>query len=93
MTNVAAVNVTAAGVLQSSPAVLSGVVLTNTGTAGTVRIYDNATTNSGTVLFTAYVGANSFVHFVYPGNGVQAIKGLYLSLGAGVTVDGSVQIA
>lgn len=91
MTNVAAIPVTAAGVIQGGPAVLSGVVLALSG-AGTIKIYDNASAATGTVLFTATLAAAGHVHFDYPGSGVQALKGLYLAISAG-TVEGSVLIA
>lgn len=93
-TNVAALNVTAAGVISGGPTVLAGVVLRNTdGTnAGVFRIFDNASAASGTVLFTANLAAKEHVHFVFPGSGVQATKGLFLDVSAG-TVEGSVQIA
>lgn len=91
MTNVAAKNVTAAGVIADGPVVLAGVVF-GLSAAGTIKIYDNATTNTGTVLFTATLAAAGHVHFDYPGNGVQAYKGLYVAVTGG-TIEGSVLIA
>ena len=91
MTNVAATNVTAAGVIADGPVVLAGVILALSG-AGTIKIYDNASAATGTVLFTATLAAAGHVHFDYPGNGVQALNGLFLAVSAG-TIEGSVLIA
>ena len=57
-------------------------------TAGTnpVILYDNATTNSGNIL--AEFGANSAgnINLVFPGEGILAYNGVYLTLGSAYSV-------
>jgi hypothetical protein len=90
--NTSPVSVSGTGVISGGPAVLAGVSIHCTATGGIVRIYDNASTNSGTILFTVNLAANAYVNHVFPGNGVQARNGLYMHVTAG-TIEGSVQIA
>ena len=93
-TNVGAI-AAAAGVLSDSPAVLAGVVIRNThgANAGVFRIFDNASAASGTILFSANLAAGVHAHFNFPGNGVQASKGLFLDISGSATVQGSIFIA
>ena len=86
----------ALGVIMSEPTVLSGVMVRNTdaGNAGVLRIYDNATQASGTILFTANMAAGDHSHFIFPGQGVIAFHGLFATMtGASSTVEGSIFIA
>lgn len=89
-TNVAAIPVASGAV--SGPAVLAGIVVTCTATGGILRIYDNASTNSGTILYTVSLAANASEAHVFPGSGVQARNGLFVAISAG-TFEGSIQIA
>lgn len=91
---VAAIPVSAAGVIADGPCVLAGFSIRNThGTnAGVFRIYDNATTNSGTILWSSNFAAGVGDSVVLPGDGIQAHKGLFLHITNSATVEGSVHI-
>jgi hypothetical protein len=60
---------------------LKQVVFTSDGTAGTLVLYDNATTGSGNVLWQYDVPALATPYVVtFPGEGILAYNGIYASL-------------
>lgn len=71
-----AAGITTNTVIKATPGRIGKVVVTATGTAG-VNIYDNATTNSGTIL--CAIPANAAVGVVYD---------IQLPAAAGITVGG-----
>ena len=86
-----AVAVTAAGVVLAAPGMLRGASIRDTsGATNTIRIYDNASTNSGTILLSVQLAANASIPPLAIPNGVRAVNGLYLhTTGA---VEGSVWV-
>lgn len=94
LTTAGTIPVTAAGVLSDGPVILAGVIIRNTHAtnAGVFRIYDNATTNSGTILFTANLAAGAHIHLPLYIT-VNALKGLYLAISGSATAEGCVLIA
>lgn len=67
-------------VVSSTPTMVTGFTLTGGAGATTFRVFDNATTNSGTVLFAATLAAGASKTFMLP----QAIKA-----NNGVTINAS----
>ncbi len=60
------------------------------GSTNTIRIYDNASTNSGTILLTVQLAANASIPPLSIADGLKANNGLYLS--ATGTVEGSIWV-
>jgi hypothetical protein len=79
-------------VVSAGAAVYRGYSLRETaGAAATVRIYDNATTGSGTLLDTVRLSANESAREWYADGGLWAAAGIYVKVVAGA-VEGSVRV-
>jgi hypothetical protein len=61
------------------------------GAVAVVRIYDNATTNSGTLLEEIALAAAESAREYYQGGGVRCANGIYVNVVSG-TVSGSIRI-
>ena len=61
------------------------------GAAAVVRIYDNASAGSGTLIDTVGLAANESAREFYPG-GIWCVLGIYVDIVSG-TVEGSVRVA
>lgn len=86
-----AIPVTAAGVVNGSPCTLRGASIRDTsGSTNTIRIYDNASAASGTILLTVQLAANASIPPLPIADGVRALNGLYLS--ATGALEGSVWV-
>lgn len=86
-----AVNVTATGAVIARPCTFRGCSIRDTSGAGnTIKIYDNASAASGTVLMAVQLAANASVPPLSVADGLQAVNGLYLS--ATGAVEGSVWV-
>lgn len=80
-----------AGVLSATPITYNGLVLRETaGAVATVRVWDNASSASGTLLDTVAFIASASVERYH--SGVRAEKGLFLETVAGA-VEGSVRVS
>ena len=80
-TDVLSTNVTASGAIFGARTRLRQVVFFPSGTAGSVIIYDNATTNSGNILWQATTTTNTNpVVVTLPGEGTLAYNGIYAAL-------------
>ena len=91
-TQASAVSVTGTGVVQAGPCTLRGLSIRDTsGSGNTVKLYDNASAASGTVLFAYALAANGTTPPLTIDGGLRAAAGLYLS--ATGAVEGSVWIA
>lgn len=62
------------------------------GATATVRLYDNASAASGTLLDTIALAANESAREYYLPGGIWCVNGIYAKIVAG-TVEGSVRIA
>jgi len=80
-------NMTGAGVVFADPCTFRGFTFTSAAGA-TAFVYDNATTNSGTVVGSAIIGANGSAH-IDIADGVRCENGLYLDTAG--TLVGSVR--
>jgi len=86
-----AVNVTATGVVLGYACTFRGCSIRDTsGATNTVKIYDNASAASGTVLMSVQLAANASVPPLSIADGLHANNGLYLS--ATGAVEGSVWV-
>lgn len=86
-----AVNVTGTGVVNAGPCTFRGCSIRDTsGATNTVKLYDNASAASGTVLLSVQLAANASVPPLALADGLRATSGLYLS--ATGAVEGSVWI-
>jgi hypothetical protein len=86
-----AVNVTATGVVVATPASLRGCSIRDTsGATNTVKIFDNASAASGTILLSVQLAANASIPPLAIDDGLRAANGLFLS--ATGAVEGSVWI-
>lgn len=86
-----AYNVTATGAVVAFAAQLRGWSIRDTsGATNTVRLYDNASAASGTVLLTVQLAANASVPPLCIDDGLRAVNGLYLSCTG--SVEGSVWV-
>ncbi|GAB2836327.1 hypothetical protein GCM10027176_45820 [Actinoallomurus bryophytorum] len=85
--------VTGTGAVQAGPCTLRGLSLRDTsGSGNTVKIYDNASAASGTVLYAYALGTSgATTPPVTIDGGLRAVNGLYLSTTG--SVEGSVWIA
>jgi hypothetical protein len=83
-----AVNVTVASVVVASPTTYRGFSIGSTAGA-TVTLYDNATTNTGTVLAQFTLAANGWLSDDIT-DGVRCLNGIYMS--ATAAVQGHVRI-
>lgn len=84
------VAVAATGAVSSTPATFRGYSITDTSGAGnTIKLYDNATTNSGTVLASFALTANATREFDVQ-DGVRCAKGIWLQ--ATGAIEGNVRI-
>lgn len=76
----------------AGPGTYRGVCVRETAAAPAVlRIYDNATAASGTLLDVVALAANGSASLFYPGGGLRASNGVYVQIVSG-TVEGSVRI-
>lgn len=83
----------ASQVVVSSPGSYVGWALRETaGAVATVRLYDNSSSASGTLLDTIQLAANESGSEWLSGNGLRFANGVYAQVVAG-TVEGSVRIA
>lgn len=86
------VNVTGTGVVNAGPCTLRGLSIHDTSAAGnTVKIYDNASAASGTLLFAYTLASGGTTPPLTIDDGLRASAGLYLSCTG--SVEGSVWIA
>jgi hypothetical protein len=86
-----AINVTATGAVYPSSCTFRGCSIRDTsGSTNTIKIYDNASAASGTVLMAVQLAANASVPPLALADGLRATSGLYLS--ATGAVEGSVWI-
>lgn len=86
-----AVNVVGTGAVSAIPCTLRGLSIRDTSNAGnTVKIYDNASAASGTVLFAYALSALGTTPPLSIDNGLRAPNGLYMSTTG--PVEGSVWI-
>lgn len=80
--------------LRASPAYLAGFVIQETGgsSTATIRIYDNASAASGTLVGAANLAASgsATVAFFRP---INCVNGLYVDVGGSGTIAGCVLIA
>lgn len=85
-----AVNVTGGGVVVATPCTYRGLSIADTsGLANTVKVFDNASAASGTVIAVVALAADGSASEVVP-DGVRAERGLFLeSTGA---IVGSIRI-
>lgn len=84
-------NVTATGVVYAGAATFRGCSIRDTsGATNTVKIFDNASAASGTVLFSVQLAANASVPPLSIDDGVRAVNGLFLQ--ATGAVEGSVWV-
>jgi len=76
------IQLSADGVVKASPGELYGVTVIASST-GIIRVYDNASAASGTLLWSSVsaVTAGSVIHF--GGNGIKAKNGLFFDLVSG----------
>lgn len=72
-------NKTQSAVVSAVPASVYSVVLTAAGDTATAILYDNATTNDGTVICKLSAAANTTVTFE-PGVRMPTAKGIYVAL-------------
>lgn len=87
----AAVNVTGTGAVNAGPCTFRGCSIRDTsGATNTVKIYDNASAASGTVLMSVQLAANASVPPLSVADGLRAVDGLFLS--ATGAVEGSVWV-
>lgn len=76
--------------LITTPVNLRGVTIGETGGAvAAVRLWDNASAASGTLVATVRLAANTSQTVMFPGDGIRCVKGLYVEVVAGA-VEGSV---
>lgn len=86
-----AVSVTATGAVSAAPCSLRGASIRDTsGATNTIRLYDNASAASGTILLTVQLAANASIPPLSIPNGIRAVNGIYLS--ASGAVEGSVWV-
>lgn len=86
------VNVTTSAVVRSAASFYKGACVRETaGAAAAVRIYDNASAASGTLLATISLPANGSHTDITPPGGVAAVNGIYWSVVSG-TVEGTVRV-
>jgi hypothetical protein len=79
-------------VVRDSHCVLGGYTIRETaGAVAAVRVYDNASAASGTLLATIGLAANASHDVHYPG-GIRAAQGVYVDVVTGA-VEGSIRIA
>ena len=82
-TDVKAAHIDASGVIFAGPTRVKGFSISPGGTAGEVQFYDNATTNSGTILLTLNVSTNQALDsLAIPGEGIRFTTGVYVSMPA-----------
>jgi hypothetical protein len=79
--------------LVATRAILHGYSVRETGGAATatVRLFDNASAASGTLLATISLAAGGSADVLYPA-GLLAENGIYVDMGGTGTVEGSVRI-
>jgi hypothetical protein len=83
--------VTGSGVISATPAAFRGLSVKDTSAAGnTVKIFDNPSTASGTIIFEKVLASGGDVTFTDPA-GIRGATGLYLSTTG--SVEGSVWIS
>jgi hypothetical protein len=83
-----ALPVTGTGAVRAGPGVYRGLRLRDTsGATNTVKVFDNASAASGTILFVAQLAANATTTDA-PGDGMFHANGLFLQTTG--TVEGSV---
>lgn len=83
--------VTASAVVASTPTTFRGLSIKDTSAAGnTIKVYDNPSAASGTILFERVLAANADVTVMDP-SGVRGASGLYFSSTG--SVEGSVFIS
>lgn len=73
-------NITASSVIKAEPGKVYGFVV-NSNTNGTVKLWDNATAGSGTVIINTYTvptGASNVIRFPEP---INFYNGLYCTVG------------
>lgn len=81
----------AAGVVVGGPCTLRGLSIRDTSNAvNTIKIYDNASAASGTILFSYQLAALAAVPPLSIDDGVRAVAGLFMTATGGI--EGSVWI-
>jgi len=91
------VPVTVSAVVRSTAATYYGLSIRDTASAGAViRIWDNASAASGTLLETVKVAASSSFNIQYnvedAAGGIRAVNGIYFELVSG-TIEGSIRVS
>jgi len=96
---VISVGVTSSAVIRAAAGTYYGLTLRESAgapAAAVIRVYDNATTNSGTILETVYLAASQSVSLQYSvedcSGGIRAVNGVYFQLVSG-TVEGSIRVS
>jgi hypothetical protein len=70
-----------------------GIVVRETaGTGAVLRIWDNASAASGTLIDVIVIGANAVVSIYLPDDGIVAEKGIYIERVSGTTYEGSIRL-
>ena len=78
--------VTSSSVIYASPCLYYGFVCVTGGTARTIKLYDNATTTSGTIVESFVAAADKPTDGHSHSNPVECSNGLYLSMSGGTVV-------
>ncbi|GLY55216.1 hypothetical protein [Lentzea sp. NBRC 102530] len=79
-------------VVSARPAFYRGAAISETaGSTAVVRIYDNASAASGTLLATIRLAANETFDVLFDGFGVRAVSGIYVDVVSGA-VEGSIRL-
>lgn len=68
-------------VVSAVPTTITGITLNAGAGANTFKVFDNATTNSGTILFAATVGAGLAATYNFPA-GISAVNGITINASA-----------
>lgn len=96
---VRAVPVTTSAVVLAQPCAFHGATLRETGGTNpvTVRVFDNASGASGTVLLTRRLAANESFDVYFPvednEGGIRADNGLYVEVTGTGTLEGSIRLS
>lgn len=90
-------NITASAVVSATPSAFFGLSIRETGGTNpvTVKVYDNPSAASGTILFTRRLAANECFDAFYPAEdamgGAQALNGLYVEVTGTGTLEGCIR--
>ena len=80
-TDVKATSVTTSGVLVAARTRIKQIVFVGNSTAGSITLYDNATTGSGNILYSiTFHTSNVPTSIDIPGEGILAMNGVYATV-------------